>query len=200
MTIDAASSPTTILPSPPRSPTTSTANGFEIVGPASDGRRAVALAAEQPELALVDFRMPRLSGTSSCSRRSTDRPAETRICVYTADADEATGRRRALPPVPRRSCSRRRRSPTSSARSRAGARGRLVRRPRRRPPERVHGNPDPARARRARGCSPRACRTRRSDADSVSAPRPCVHTCARHPAGSARRPARRRSQRRCDWG
>jgi len=33
-------------------------NGFDIVGPVSDGRRAVALAAEtKPELALVDFRV-----------------------------------------------------------------------------------------------------------------------------------------------
>ena len=38
-------------------------NGFDVVGPASDGRRAVALITdEKPDLALVDYRMPRLSG------------------------------------------------------------------------------------------------------------------------------------------
>jgi len=38
-------------------------NGFDVVGPASDGRRAVALIAEEkPDVALVDYRMPRLSG------------------------------------------------------------------------------------------------------------------------------------------
>src|SRR5437868_11960547 len=63
-------------------------NGFEVVGPVADGRRAVELAtAEQPELALVDFRMPRLSGTELVTRLREVTP-ETRIVVYTADADE----------------------------------------------------------------------------------------------------------------
>lgn len=63
-------------------------NGFVVVGPAGDGRRAVTLAAEeQPELALVDFRMPRLSGLDLITKLREVAP-ETRIVVYTADADE----------------------------------------------------------------------------------------------------------------
>jgi DNA-binding NarL/FixJ family response regulator len=63
-------------------------NGFEVVGPASDGRRAVALAEQaKPELALVDYRMPRLMGTELIAAIREVSP-ETRICVYTADGDE----------------------------------------------------------------------------------------------------------------
>lgn len=63
-------------------------NGFEVVGPAADGRRAVQLAeAEQPELALVDYRMPRLAGVELIEQLRAAAP-ETRIAVYTADADE----------------------------------------------------------------------------------------------------------------
>lgn len=63
-------------------------NGFEIVGPAGDGRRAVALATEeQPDIALVDFRMPRLSGLDLIAELREASPG-TRIVVYTADADE----------------------------------------------------------------------------------------------------------------
>lgn len=64
------------------------ANGFEIVGSASDGRRAVTLALDtRPEVALVDFRMPRLSGGELVRQLKTASP-ETAIAVYTADADE----------------------------------------------------------------------------------------------------------------
>jgi DNA-binding NarL/FixJ family response regulator len=63
-------------------------NGFDVVGPASDGRRAVVLAeAEKPDLALVDFRMPRLSGLPLIEAIREASP-NTRICVYTGDADE----------------------------------------------------------------------------------------------------------------
>jgi DNA-binding NarL/FixJ family response regulator len=63
-------------------------NGFEVVGPVGDGRRAVALATEErPELALVDFRMPRLSGVELVEKLREVSP-ETRVVVYTADADE----------------------------------------------------------------------------------------------------------------
>ncbi len=63
-------------------------NGFEVVGPVPDGQRAVALATEkQPDLALVDFRMPRLSGTQLIEKLLEVSPG-TRIVVYTADADE----------------------------------------------------------------------------------------------------------------
>ncbi len=67
-------------------------NGFEIVGPASDGRRALALAeSEQPDLALVDYRMPRLSGLELLEALHAAAP-EMRICVYTADGDEQLAR------------------------------------------------------------------------------------------------------------
>jgi DNA-binding NarL/FixJ family response regulator len=63
-------------------------NGFDIVGPVSDGRRAVALAEQaKPELALVDFRMPRLWGLELVAAIREVTP-DTRICVYTADGDE----------------------------------------------------------------------------------------------------------------
>jgi DNA-binding NarL/FixJ family response regulator len=65
-----------------------TENGFDVVGPAADGRRAVQLAeSDQPELALIDFRMPRLAGLDLVSALREASPA-TRIVVYTADADE----------------------------------------------------------------------------------------------------------------
>lgn len=67
-------------------------NGFEVVGPANDGRRAVALAAEtKPELALVDYRMPRLSGIDLV-RQIKEVSPDTVIAVYTADADQQMAR------------------------------------------------------------------------------------------------------------
>jgi DNA-binding NarL/FixJ family response regulator len=67
-------------------------NGFDVVGPVADGRRAVALAEqEQPELALVDFRMPRLSQVELVKALLEVSPG-TRITVYTADADERIAR------------------------------------------------------------------------------------------------------------
>ena len=66
--------------------------GFEVVGPANDGRRAVALAAEtKPELALIGFRMPRLSGID-VMRQMKEVSPDTVIAVYTADADEQMAR------------------------------------------------------------------------------------------------------------
>lgn len=67
-------------------------NGFTVVGPVADGRRALALAAEeQPELALIDFRMPRLGGLDLI-RALREAAPETRLAVYTADADQALAR------------------------------------------------------------------------------------------------------------
>src|SRR6478752_6836028 len=64
-------------------------NGFEVIGPVADGRRAVTLAEEtKPELAVIDYRMPRLAGTELIKALHEVSP-ETRIAVYTADADEA---------------------------------------------------------------------------------------------------------------
>ena len=67
-------------------------NGFDIVGPVPDGRRAVALAIEeQPDLALIDFRMPRLAGLELIAALREASPG-TRIVVYTADGDETLAR------------------------------------------------------------------------------------------------------------
>ncbi len=61
---------------------------FEIVGPAADGSRAVAAAAaELPELALVDYRMPRLAGVDLI-RKLLEVSPKTAIVVYTAEADQ----------------------------------------------------------------------------------------------------------------
>jgi DNA-binding NarL/FixJ family response regulator len=61
-------------------------NGFEIVGPASDGRRAVALITdEKPDVALVD------SGADLVRALREASPA-TPIVVYTADGDERLAR------------------------------------------------------------------------------------------------------------
>jgi DNA-binding NarL/FixJ family response regulator len=65
------------------------ANGLAVVGTAPDGERAVAVAAEaHPDVALVDFRMPHLSGVELIARLLEISP-ETKVVVYTADADEA---------------------------------------------------------------------------------------------------------------
>lgn len=64
------------------------ANGFEVVGPASDGRKAALLAeSEQPDLALIDYRMPRLMGVDLIKTIREKSPG-TRIAVYTAEGDE----------------------------------------------------------------------------------------------------------------
>jgi len=66
--------------------------GFTIAGTAADGLDAVELAAElQPDVALVDFRMPHLAGLELLERLSAAAPA-TRVVVYTADADEVVVR------------------------------------------------------------------------------------------------------------
>ncbi|MFL5926902.1 MAG: response regulator [Gaiellaceae bacterium] len=66
--------------------------GFEIVGPAPDGPRAVALARDEtPDLALVDYRMPRLFG-ADLVRALQEASPRTRIAVYTADGDERLAR------------------------------------------------------------------------------------------------------------
>lgn len=63
-------------------------NGFEIVGPAPDGPRAVAAIAEaRPEAAVVDYRMPHLSGADLVAKLVETSP-ETAVVVYTAEADD----------------------------------------------------------------------------------------------------------------
>jgi DNA-binding NarL/FixJ family response regulator len=67
-------------------------NGFTVVGPARDGEAALRLATdEQPRLALIDWRMPRLSG-GELVRAIGEASPRTSIAVYTADADERTAR------------------------------------------------------------------------------------------------------------
>jgi DNA-binding NarL/FixJ family response regulator len=64
-------------------------SGFEVIGPVSDGPRAVALVEQaRPDVALVDYRMPRLGGAELVARLREAAP-ETPILVYTADAGEA---------------------------------------------------------------------------------------------------------------
>ena len=66
--------------------------GYQIVGPAADGLRALALLEqERPELALVDLHMPRLEGTELIRRLMAASP-DTALAVYTADSDGATAR------------------------------------------------------------------------------------------------------------
>ena len=63
-------------------------NGFEVVGQARDGDETVAVAArEQPDLAVVDYRMP-CAGGPELVRRLKEASPRTRVAVYTADADE----------------------------------------------------------------------------------------------------------------
>lgn len=69
-----------------------TASGYTVVGPASNGRAALTLAAaERPESAVVDYRMPRLAGAELVAALQEASPA-TAVCVYTAEADEDVAR------------------------------------------------------------------------------------------------------------
>lgn len=68
------------------------ANDLTVIGPASDGDAAVRLAGEHhPELALVDWRMPRKSG-ADLVRAIGDASPDTKVVVYTADGDEDLAR------------------------------------------------------------------------------------------------------------
>jgi DNA-binding NarL/FixJ family response regulator len=62
-------------------------NGVTVVGTAANGAEAVVLAgAETPDVALVDFRMPKLAGADLVAALVETSP-ETKIVVYTADAE-----------------------------------------------------------------------------------------------------------------
>jgi two-component system, NarL family, response regulator len=68
------------------------AAGIDVVATAADGDRAVTLVSEtRPDVALVDFRMPRLAGLELLEQLRSASP-ETRLVVYTADADETVVR------------------------------------------------------------------------------------------------------------
>ena len=158
-------------------------NGFEIIGPAPDGRRAVLLATEhQPELALIDYRMPRLAGTDLV-RAIREASPGTRIAVYTAEADEqlaadvleAGAVALVLKEAPLADLVR--------ALEAALAGGSYI------DPALVEGRGAEQDAdRRASStssvCSPRGCSTRRSAAGSESARRPCEPTCVRRATDS----------------
>jgi DNA-binding NarL/FixJ family response regulator len=64
-------------------------SGYEVVGHAGDGVAAVAKAGElNPEIAVIDYRMPRLEG-AELLRRLRELVPEMLIAVYTADADRS---------------------------------------------------------------------------------------------------------------
>jgi DNA-binding NarL/FixJ family response regulator len=63
------------------------AAGYRIVGPVADGRAAVDAAREQPDAAVLDYRMPRLAGAELVHELLAASPG-TRIVVYTADGSE----------------------------------------------------------------------------------------------------------------
>jgi DNA-binding NarL/FixJ family response regulator len=63
-------------------------DGIELVGTASDGEEALALAASQsPEVVLMDLRMPRLDGIEA-TRRMRDQLPEVRVIALTTFADD----------------------------------------------------------------------------------------------------------------
>jgi DNA-binding NarL/FixJ family response regulator len=68
------------------------AAGYLVVGPARTGRAAVALAAaEQPDTAVVDYRMPMPCGGELVRALLSASPA-TKVCVYTAEGDDELAR------------------------------------------------------------------------------------------------------------
>jgi DNA-binding NarL/FixJ family response regulator len=64
-------------------------SGFDVVGRARDGAEALALIeAERPRIAIVDVRMPRLSGIEVAQKAAVTTP-DTSIVFYTAYGDRA---------------------------------------------------------------------------------------------------------------
>jgi DNA-binding NarL/FixJ family response regulator len=64
-------------------------SGFEVVGQAADGQQALALIEEtKPNIALVDVRMPRLTGIEVATRTAAASPG-TAVVFYTAFGDRA---------------------------------------------------------------------------------------------------------------
>ena len=75
--------------------------GIELVGTAADGEEAVALAAEHdPDVVLMDLRMPRVDGVEAI-RRLTARGERPRAIALTTYADDASVARRAARRRPR---------------------------------------------------------------------------------------------------
>lgn len=64
-------------------------NGIQVIGEAADGEEALAkIEARKPSVALVDVRMPRLSGVEVARRVSRSTP-ETAVILYSGYGDEA---------------------------------------------------------------------------------------------------------------
>jgi DNA-binding NarL/FixJ family response regulator len=63
------------------------ASGYRVIGPVADGRSAVEAAGEQPDAAVLDYRMPRLAGAELVRELLAASPG-TRIVIYTADGGE----------------------------------------------------------------------------------------------------------------
>jgi DNA-binding NarL/FixJ family response regulator len=61
--------------------------GYRVIGPVADGRAAVDAASEQPDAAVLDYRMPRLAGAELVHELLAASPG-TRIVIYTADGSE----------------------------------------------------------------------------------------------------------------
>ncbi|HEX7168221.1 MAG TPA: response regulator [Acidimicrobiales bacterium] len=63
-------------------------DGFDVVGSAADGPTALSAAAEhEPDVVVVDYRMPRMDGLETARRLKEHRPAQ-HVIVYTAFIDE----------------------------------------------------------------------------------------------------------------
>jgi NarL family two-component system response regulator YdfI len=63
--------------------------GFELVGEASDGAEAVELAGElQPDVILMDLRMPRVDGLTAIKRLQVDQPQSAIVILTTFNEDE----------------------------------------------------------------------------------------------------------------
>jgi DNA-binding NarL/FixJ family response regulator len=62
-------------------------DGFEVVGSAADGPAAVSAAAESdPDVVVVDYRMPRMDGLETARRLKEQRPGQ-HVILYTAFID-----------------------------------------------------------------------------------------------------------------
>ena len=77
-------------------------DGFELVGTATSGEAAVALAASTlPDIVLIDVRMPGLGGIAAAQRIREQQPA-TLVVMVTADSSAALARSAAFPVLDKR--------------------------------------------------------------------------------------------------